>query len=823
MKYPIHHESNRRALERLRGIALVPVMLIVSGLAIFTAAMMTATLSGNRSLLHQSDDYKLASAVETASTLAMEDLWSDYLRYVAANNNGRRTIGAFRTFMTIQGFTDESDTFDADDDGVVELVPTPQHGTNLIGATNLPVHKGKTQINNVNIDAIQLVRVDVTADATQLFLTISSSTTRGDGIVNPILNRAVQQVYTVEPDDFDGFEYAILANNVNCVFCHTNVDSAERWFNTDPANHNSFDRVKVGALETLLLRHDMDGDTTKVNHFDADSFVAGTVYSRGIAVQHDGTTVSNWGDMSFMGYEFDPDGKILEDSWGNLTTNPFAPAGTPPVPGENLYLEYADLGEQVDGPLPDYFPAPIPDDGGIDPATGLPDPGAAGNRQIDDFEFDKVAGRAKGAITAGVVDVSDPSTQISTIPEYSAAVFVGNTPSIHESATGNVILTGSETNPIQIDGTIAIDGDLIIQGYIRGEGALIVRGNVYIPTDLVYADEKVHLPGDPQGSPSGRLFGQYGGQSNALGLMAGGNIIIGDFQRPAGLKPNFVYTEPGLLDIVTGNPDPLDPDAGWSFPLAEMALFNRGEWARTQEYLPGMGDDITNPATWTALNPNYDPNHVPRYYGFGDDTLIPIHNRSLSTTPNPLAPNAPYLYFDPALNSWIGDEASLAWDPNKLSYADPTDASDPFLFDNTGNPIAVTSSLMHKDDWIAPLLYQQALEYFNANRGPLTDHPMNIDGLLYTNNAIFSMVNRTSPFEGRMTANGSIVAADLGMLVPGNKKNLTTPFSNLSPLSGYSIGLQLNYDKRVKDLLNVVNPLRVKLKRTLWNPTSNIL
>ena len=75
---------------------------------------------------------------------------------------------------------------------------------------------------------------------------------------------------------------------------------------------------------------------------------------------------------------------------------------------------------------------------------------------------------------------------------------------------------------------------------------------------------------------------------------------------------------------------------------------------------------------------------------------------------------------------------------------------------------------------------------------------------------------------GRMLVNGALVAADIGMLVPGIYDPYNV-FGNQSPLSKYAVGLQLNYDKRVKDMLNVKNPLQVQLKRTLWNPTANVL
>ena len=46
------------------GIALVPTMLMLSGLAIVLMALMTSVMSGKRTTNHQNDDFKLSSAVE---------------------------------------------------------------------------------------------------------------------------------------------------------------------------------------------------------------------------------------------------------------------------------------------------------------------------------------------------------------------------------------------------------------------------------------------------------------------------------------------------------------------------------------------------------------------------------------------------------------------------------------------------------------------------------------------------------------------------------------------------------------------------------------
>jgi hypothetical protein len=132
----------------------------------------------------------------------------------------------------------------------------------------------------------------------------------------------------------------------------------------------------------------------------------------------------------------------------------------------------------------------------------------------------------------------------------------------------------------------------------------------------------------------------------------------------------------------------------------------------------------------------------------------------------------------------------------------------------------VTDSIAHSDGWMKAAVYKQALEYFEDARAQNT--PMQIDGLLYTNNAIFGIVHRDSAFAGMLVMNGSIVAADVGMLVPG-KRDHANAYPNHSPLSRYAIGLQLNYDKRLKKSLTVKNPFQVQLKRTYWNPTANVL
>ena len=777
-------QSIRGADER-NGIALVPAILIVSGLAVFSVALLSAVVSGSRTVVHQSEEYQVSSAVESVAALAAENLWSDY---VAEQGGAAGDIESFRTFLAGRAIEDAG----------AGGLPGAEDGKELLPELGLPEEDGLAQLNHVNLDTVRVVRRDV-EDATQLFLTVSASTKRGEGLVNPVLNRAVQQVYTVEPAEFPGFEYALLANNVNCVFCHARIDNAERWWNTSPELAGTFPRVKVGTLESLLLRHNMDG-MPAINDFDADSYIAGTLYSRGLAATSEGDPITNWPGLSFKNHPFDGQGNIIEDGFG-LGLGPFSPSPQPAVPLENLYLSYADdYASQVDGYLPDHFPPPFSDDGGMDPYSGTFDDAAVGNKRVDDSEFLEVAASATGWVS-GIVNKSEPGEVIDSAAAYELAISTGNQQQgLRMGDTGglgiqgNVVLTGKRDNPIHIDGTLAIDGDLVIQGYVKGSGAIYVRGNIYVPSDLMYADGQTYVEGDAPGQPTGpRTFGiAEDGTRNALALTAGGNILVGDYLRPATMQADGTRDEPGKFDIVDGT-----PTGGWNFPLAEMAIFNRAEWARTQPTLPGENGPVRNLG--------YIPGYVPRYYGFGEDTTIPFFKSG---------------HFDPVTQAWLGPEMPISWNLNQLVYADPNNPADPLLFNADGSPKAVTSSLSPTGGWLDPQVYKVAIESLEDHRPQQS--PMLIDGLVYTNNAVFSIVYRNSAYAGMLLMNGSIVSADVAMLVMG-KKDTARAFPNHSPVGSYAIGLQLNYDVRLKNLLSIKNPLQVQLKRTYWNPTANLL
>ena len=774
-----------RGKGRERGSAMIAALLIVSMVAMLGLSMLSAGVSGSKLASGQTDEYRLTSAVESVGTLAAENLWSGYLR---AQGGAPGTIATFRAHLNGLGIADNG----------AGGPPTALQGVDLLAASAIPgADAGRPRFDDVSVDALRAFRRDE-GESTRLYVTVSATTLRGEGVVSDPIDRAIQLVYTVEPAAFEGFDYGILTKNVNCVFCHTVVDNAERVYNLDPTLYDSFAKVKVGTLESLMLRTNNRPDITDS---DADSMIAGSLYVRGTATNQNGVPIANWtSNVEMHSCLFDSDGHLVQDDWGGLASTVFHPAGNPPQPGENLYLDYPTVySEMPDGKLPTTFPPPFPDDGGIDPATGEPTTAGANNHVVDPNEFHAVAQHADGTIASGVIEVVPAGTVIDDAAEYMDALHTGNQTSLSGSTTGNVVLTGTQANPIVISGTVAIDGDLVISGWVKGKGTILASGNVYVPSSLQYLDGHVALENDPPGAPSGpQTFGiAQDGTQNVLGLAAGGNVLIGDYLAPS------VGVEQGPDDFVGGG-----LEEGWNFTLAEISIFNRTEWARTQPLLPGPGENPADPSTWTVQNPSYfGATYVPHYYQFGPGDEIPIYNLGS-------------LHFNPATGTWNGPEVPGSWNPQDMTILDPSDHSNPLLYDPaTGAPRASILQVASSGGWLSDAMQEVGLSYFEGQHPQ--GEPVQIDGLLYTNHAIFGIVRRDGPAQGQLEVNGSLVCADLGLLSPGIKVGTGHP-GNV-PGSPYKAGLRINYDKRTRGMLNVTNPNSVTIRRTLWNPTANVL
>jgi len=448
----------------------------------------------------------------------------------------------------------------------------------------------------------------------------------------------------------------------------------------------------------------------------------------------------------------------------------------------NLYMDYPlDPNSQTDGPLPNSFPAPFPDENE--------------NRIVDDEEFEMVVNSANGrlefefgedpgdgSIVAGVAyglpsgTAYIPTDPLDPLPTSSNSAL--DELSTSGSYDGNLILVGTDDDPILIDKTVAVNGDLVIAGKIKGHGQLLVRGNTYVVGDVTYDD----APGE---------FGKAeDGTENAFALVSGGSIMMGDYLTVRGVNhtkrnndkfPDWAkysihsrsehksnsLTISGVTETLRwGYFDPYSVDAGeivagrqgqqYSFTTSELMLFNKLEIDKAVA----------------------DPNYTPRLYGLRASQ-----------------PDKVYVYD-------ATDEHSVKYNESGVKLLQD------YLI-GEGLPLDIMSRAVYQycspsENWIA----EDALRriWFNDElTRPSGGRPFLFDGLLYSNNSIWAIVRSKtrhySNSNGAMRIRGGMIAADLGVFVPGN---------------GSTVGLEMMYDPRVERFLEIRDTSLVTFNRSAF-------
>ncbi|MFW7379227.1 MAG: hypothetical protein ACOH5I_10500 [Oligoflexus sp.] len=94
---------------------------------------------------------------------------------------------------------------------------------------------------------------------------------------------------------------------------------------------------------------------------------------------------------------------------------------------------------------------------------------------------------------------------------------------------GNLILLGTEQNPIRIQNDILVEGDLVIKGVYTGVGTIYVRGNIYIPADLRAKRSAFPFPESEEQALA--LAANRMNNTDALGLATAGSIFIADLEK----------------------------------------------------------------------------------------------------------------------------------------------------------------------------------------------------------------------------------------------------------------------------------------------------
>jgi len=544
---------------------------------------------------------------------------------------------------------------------------------------------------------------------------------------------------------FTGFGYAVLANNINCIMCHASFDNINRINNTDPNLYGTFDRIKIASLESLQIREST-----------ADSFLAGSYYTRGSIKNKAGDLITDLTGTGVKGREFDAEGKLIENAFSDLNPHELELASTDVDSGlynanQYLYSDYpVNDAEQTDGDLPTEFPPAIPD--------------SNSNKIVDGAEFaDLKASKGSGTLSGGTAFGVAPSDTYLDANLPTTGNAAATNLNADGSFEGNIFLIGTESDPLVIEGSVFVDGDIMIKGNVQGEGQVYASGNIYFLGDTTYNDA------------NGDFGTASNSDSNLVAYAAGGTIQIGDYLSPRYVEVTKTFrdrrgrtrkrtrteqydvTSPEALTSVsidTGGPEGSGESA--SFTTSELTLFNKIEYEKHQA----------------------DSSYQPRYYQLRDGAPI-------------------YRYTHPTRDAGIAyDQYFTEISSSEISASGAAVISlQPQAVNGAGTP------------WVSELFLKKVWYEDELSRD-VNGQPFQIDGLIYTNNAIFALArsndkNKSRTY-GQIKVRGGMVAADLGILAAG-ASNLTNSQKSVfgTSASGHGLGFVMHYDPRVAGILGV--------------------
>ncbi|GIW28815.1 MAG: hypothetical protein KatS3mg070_2178 [Meiothermus sp.] len=692
-----------------RGVALVSTLVFMFIVIILVSIASLTSLSNRRNAQDALRTSQAQFAAEAGLERAVARLWHQVLA-----NATSRSVTAYAAELNRIGLSNGA--------AIASLFGAPQ------------------SLGDGSSFVVQVSRQDDTStDPDAIVLTVTSTGTLADGTT-----RRLRQVFRVDRAFFP-FDYALLTNNAECIFCHLDVKSLDALRgNPNPSDPSTWwRRAKVGVLESLIMRDDEEAGV-----------VHGSLVTRGtISRQYSGAvgpsnryyTTMNPGDTRIR-------------STTLITATP-ADCSTPSncTTPQNLYYNYPDSSNLAafgnrfpDGELPDRFPLPIPD--------------TNNNRLIDDAEWNaevssSLAGtnESYSAGTLRAAMVLNPSGGVAW--PGGSAVQTRTSADLGQNPT-NVLLDGSVI-PIELSGTVFINGDVVLRGFVRGSGTLLTRGNLYVMGDLTY----------DCGTGSTLVPCDYSNPSRLpqLNLIAGGNLAVGDFMTVQSDIESL--TEEQMLSARSNQPTISfcreNPTNAACYPeerprpnlaLTEIANFNRRE---LQRYLR-------------------DNSYRSRFYTFGENQIYFAAGCS----------HQPQRYAEYSTIT-AGARVSFCRGDTVLSSTTLTAEQAQSILARAAR-YEVTSSTF--TNGILKNLWANSM---NA-RGT---GPLRTDGLLYSANAIFGLSQRKYPkLNGRWDLRGALVAADTGIFVPG-------------PGDG-TAGLTIYHDNRLRP--RVPGGQQAQLRRGIW-------
>jgi hypothetical protein len=104
----------------------------------------------------------------------------------------------------------------------------------------------------------------------------------------------------------------------------------------------------------------------------------------------------------------------------------------------------------------------------------------------------------------------------------------------------NLVLVGTEENPIVIDGPVVVMNDVVLKGVVSGRGTIYAGRNVHVVGDLFYANP----PEWPKPMTDKDATREANASRDMVGLAAKGSIILGDYTEGGWKSTTKTYQKP---------------------------------------------------------------------------------------------------------------------------------------------------------------------------------------------------------------------------------------------------------------------------------------
>jgi len=343
----------------------------------------------------------------------------------------------------------------------------------------------------------------------------------------------------------------------------------------------------------------------------------------------------------------------------------------------------------------------------------------------------------------------------------------------------SVVLIGTYKYPIKLNGPVYIDGDVIIRGFVKGQGSIYAGRNIHVIGDITYYDPP-SWPHDleelkkSENCPTNVM--QRNATKDLLLLAARGNIIVGDYTSVEWTNE----TQMAYLDL-TKSGRTLKPHT-----TTESDIGYSSGYPRNKNYTEEDGGKTVGSLTITD-GPNRSDWDIPgvtgwyAYYIKTIDCSLKARNRR---------------YYESSLGGYV-----------------------------IQNLKQTTATVGQQPTWRASSsLWKRILAFFglyqdsptitdNIDSGDVTE----IDAILYANHGIFGVAGGT--VKKKLHLNGALICKDEGLL---------TSFAGRFP-NDPSAKAWLNWDMRIKSDLkggvhigapeNLSGKTKqgVKIKRITWN------